>query len=86
MSVKSKYGAGGEYSPEWKPKASVLVCPAQIVIESVSSLGSRQLRDLLHLLLKESLLHPRDRLGALSIRDRLARRKRPLSPLLPLQL
>jgi hypothetical protein len=32
MSVKSKYGAGGEYSPEWKPKASFIFYPAQIVI------------------------------------------------------
>lgn len=26
MAVKSKHGAGGEYSPDWKPK----VCPARI--------------------------------------------------------
>jgi hypothetical protein len=86
MSVKSKYGAGGEYSPEWKPKASVLRLSRQIVIESVSSLASRQLRDLLHLILKERQLAQRDPLGELSTRGRPARRKRPLSPLLPLQL
>jgi len=30
MSVKSKHGAGGEYSPEWRPKVSPLWLPMSL--------------------------------------------------------